>query len=44
MQDVGEISDDQHQNAHNEAEQNDVLGHCGAFVVLAHSVEELDEV
>jgi hypothetical protein len=44
VQDVGEVGDDQHQNPYDKAQENDVLRHCRAFVVLAHSVEELQKL
>jgi len=44
MQDVGEIGDDQNQDPYDEAKENDIFRHCGAFVVFAHSVEKFKEL
>jgi hypothetical protein len=44
MQYVGEVGDDQNQDAYDEAEEDDVFRHCGAFVVLAHFIEELQKL
>jgi len=44
MQNVGEISDDQNQDPHDEAKQDDVFRHRGAFVVLARFTEKLQKL
>jgi hypothetical protein len=44
MQYVGEIGDDQNQDAYDEAEEDDVFRHCGAFVVLTHFIKELQKL
>ena len=44
MQDVSEIGDDQNQDPNDEAKEDDILRHCGAFIVLARFIEELQKL
>lgn len=44
MQDVGEIGNDQNQDPYDEAKEDDIFGHCGAFVVLPYVIEELQKL